>query len=56
MKQKSLDAVGEHHEPSSTWQNVWLKKLEAEIQVFKNEMGFEQIINALAITRLQKIR
>jgi hypothetical protein len=48
--------IREHHEPSSTWEKVRLKKLEADIQVFKNEMGFEQIANALGIARPQKIR
>ena len=48
--------IQEHHEPSSTWQNVQLKKLEDQIQPFRNEAGFEQIATALAIPRPQKIR
>jgi hypothetical protein len=44
------------HEPSSTWEKVRLKKLEDQIQPFKNEEGFEQIANALGIPRPQKIR
>ena len=48
--------IREHHEPSSTWEKVRLKKLEDEIQPFKNDEGFEQIANALGISRPQKIR
>jgi hypothetical protein len=48
--------IREHHEPSSTWEKVRLKKLEDEIQAFKNEEGFEQIAKALGISRPQKIR
>lgn len=48
--------IREHHEPSSTWGKVRLKKLEDEIQPFKNEEGFEQIATALGISRPQKIR
>jgi hypothetical protein len=35
---------------------VRLKKLEDQIQPFKNEEGFEQIAKALGIPRPQKIR
>ena len=56
VKEKSLDAVGRHHEPSSTWEKVRLKKLEDEIQPFKNKAGFEQIANALGVSRPQKMR
>lgn len=45
-----------HHEPSSTWEKVRLKKLEDEIQPFRNEEGFEQIATALGVSRPQKIR
>lgn len=48
--------IREHHEPSSTWEKVRLKKLEDEIQPFKNEGGFEQIAKALGVNRPQKIR
>jgi hypothetical protein len=48
--------IREHHEPSSTWEKVRLKKLEDQIKPFKNEEGFEQIANALGIPRPQKIR
>ena len=48
--------IREHHEPSSTWEKVRLKKLEDQIQPFKNEEGFEQIANALGVPRPQKIR
>jgi hypothetical protein len=56
VKEKSLDAVGRHHEPSSTWEKVRLKKQENEIEPFKNEEGFEQIATALGVSRPQKIR
>ncbi len=48
--------VREHHETSSTWEKVRLKKLAEEIQAFKNEVGIEQIASALGVPRPRKIR
>jgi hypothetical protein len=48
--------IREHQEPISTWAKVRRKKLEDQIQAFKNEKGFEQIANALGIPQPRKIR
>jgi hypothetical protein len=48
--------VREHHEASSTWQKVRLRSLQAEIEAFKNEAGFEQIAKMLGISRPTKNR
>lgn len=45
----------EHHGPSSSRENLRLKKLEAEIQSFKNEEGAERIAKALGIARPVKL-
>ncbi|MCX5969631.1 MAG: hypothetical protein NTV57_18760 [Cyanobacteria bacterium] len=47
--------IREHHEPSSTWEKVRLKKLEAEIQIYKNDAGFELIAKALGVTKPVKL-
>ena len=47
--------IREHHEPSSTWEKVRLKKLEAEIQIYKNDAGFELIAKDLGIARPVKL-
>ncbi len=48
--------IREHHEQSSAWEKVRLKKLEDEIEPFKNEEGFEQIAKSLGVPRPRKIR
>jgi len=45
-----------HHEPSSTWEKVRLKKLEEEILPFKNEEGFDQTASALGVSKPRKHR
>jgi hypothetical protein len=52
----SRDFIREHHDATSSWQKVRLRKLEAEIEPFKDEAGFELIAEALGIIRPQKIR
>jgi hypothetical protein len=52
----SQSFIREHHEPGSSWEKVRLKKLEAEIQSFKNEDGFELIAKSLGIARPVKQR
>lgn len=48
--------IREHHDTSSTWQKVRLKKLQKEIQPFKDENGFELVAMALGVPRPQKVR
>ncbi len=48
--------IRQHHEATSTWQKVRLRSLQAEIEAFKNEVGFEQIANMLGILRPTKLR
>ena len=45
-----------HHDTSSSWQKVRLKHIGSEIEKFKNEIGFEQIAEALGIKKPLKKR
>ncbi|MEZ6048750.1 MAG: hypothetical protein R3C11_24865 [Planctomycetaceae bacterium] len=48
--------IREHHVASSTWQKVHLRKLQKEIEPFKNDAGFELIAERLGVSRPQKVR
>jgi len=52
----SNDFIREHHEATSTWQKVRLRKLQSDIEIFKNDAGFELIAHKLGIPRPTKIR
>lgn len=52
----SRDFIREHHDATSSWQKVKLRKLEAEIEPFKNELGFELIAKALGVGKPTKVR
>ena len=45
-----------HHNKSTSWQKVMLKHLQPEIEIFKNENGFEQIAKALGISKPAKMK
>ncbi|HCR70959.1 MAG TPA: hypothetical protein DIW23_05915 [Anaerolineae bacterium] len=45
-----------HHNKSTSWQKVSLKKVKNEIEIYKNENGFEQIVQALGISKPIKIK
>ena len=43
--------IRKHHNKNSSWQKVMLRKLEAEIQQFRDELGFDQIARCLGISK-----
>ena len=47
--------VRKHHDKTSTWQKVKLKKLAEEIKPFRNELGFDLIANKLGIPRPSRV-
>lgn len=47
----SNDFIRQHHNPRSSWQNVLLKKLQQEIEPFRDEAGFELIAEALGVEK-----
>lgn len=52
----SNDFIRQHHDATTSWQKVKLRKLEAEIAPFKNELGFELIAQKLGVSRPVKLR
>ena len=48
--------IREHHEAKTSWEKVKLRGLEADIEQFKGEAGFELIATALCVERPRKVR
>jgi hypothetical protein len=43
--------IRKYHNASSSWQKVNLRGLEAEIEQYRAEEGFEQVAQALGVTK-----
>lgn len=50
------DFIRKHHNKNSSWQKVRLRSLEEEIKPFGGEAGFEQIAQALGISKPTRLK
>jgi hypothetical protein len=52
----SREFIRQHHDATSSWQKVKLRKVQEEIEPFKNTAGFELIAGRLGVSRPRKSR
>jgi len=52
----SNDLIRKYHDKNSSWQKVKLRKVEEDLEQYKNEAGFELIAEKLGVPRPQRVK